>query len=140
MAFYIPSKNEDGIDIAVDRPKLIEAVMKFLLIELGGATQTEGIGYFLDDDDVTVHVEHVTVCKSFCSVKKIEEQGWNINRMANSLAIEFKQVCISVELDGEMLFYGPTDEYKRRYALPRKGVNKYGYEQYINADLTIPEP
>ncbi|NBZ94844.1 MAG: hypothetical protein EBR40_00145 [Proteobacteria bacterium] len=138
VAFYLPSKTGKGEDLGhVDRAKLIDATMKFLLLELGGATMTEGAGYFHEAG--IVHAEKVTICKSFCSEEKLDEHKWNINRMANSLAIEFGQICLSVEIDGAMYFFGPNDEYKRRYALPRpEGVDKYGYEKYINSDLPVP--
>lgn len=111
--------------------------MTFLLEEFGGATQSDGIGYFKSKK---VHAERVTICRSFCEERFTEAQLKEINRFANSLAIVFKQECISVEIDNTMYFYGPKWNYrKKNYAMAKTG-KVYGYEEYLAKKLDIPSP
>ena len=102
---------------------------------------TRGIGYFLGKGDI-VHKERVTMCSSYCTVATLEEKGPEINRLANSMSIEFEQESLAVVIDGEMLFFQPTAEYRRRYAVLKADVaagkkKASGYDLYISKDLPI---
>lgn len=139
VVFYLPSKRSNGEPLGVDRDRLVHATMCFLLHELGGCTQVEGIGYFTGDGR-KLHIEQSTLCRSFCSKEDLEKHGPEINRLANSLAIEFEQESLAVELDNVMYFFGPTRRYREVYAYLKfkwgagEG-EKSGYEKYIAKEL-----
>lgn len=141
VTLYVPSKLSNGQLIAADRENLIKAAMNFLLREMHGATQIQGVGYYLGDEvngERELHEEEVTLCKSLCTTQTFVEQRANLRRLANSLAIEFEQEAFAVEIDGEMHFFSPTPAYKKRYkemveSGEMDGVS--GYHKYIDARL-----
>jgi hypothetical protein len=143
ITLYIPSKLNTGEPIAgIDREGLVEAAMNFLLLEMGGATQTEGTGYYAEKGPkgkiAKVHEEHVTLCTSLCSTETFVKQRDNLRRLANSFAIEFQQESIAVVIDDEMHFFSPTDAYIKRYnAMVMSGKMKgvSSYHKYIDARL-----
>lgn len=142
IILYIPSNHRDGKLIeGIDRKELVDAAMKFLLTKLGGATQTQGVGYYLGDEvngERELHEEEVTLCKSLCTTEAFVKHRDDLRRLANSFAIEFTQESFAVEIDGEFHFFSPTDAYEERYLkLVKSGTIKsvLGYEKYIDARL-----
>ncbi len=115
---------------------LIKAAMSFLLLELKGATQFEAIGYFVGSDD-EVHEEAVTVCRSFCSTNILNEKCADLIRLINSLAIEFEQISIAVEIDNVMHLYEPDAQYREAYQQLLKQGTAGGYHDYINIELPL---
>jgi hypothetical protein len=143
ITLYIPSKVRAGkLITGIDRKKLVDAAMKFLLTKLGGATQTKGVGYYAElkpnGDIDKIHAEKVTLCRSLCTTENLVKHRADLRRLANSFAIEFQQASIAVEIDGEFHFFSPTDAYETQYRrLVKSGTIKsvLGYEQYIHASL-----
>lgn len=143
ITLYIPSKVRTGDPIeGIDRKELVDAAMKFLLTKLGGATQTEGVGYYAElkpnGDIDKIHKEDVTLCRSLCTTEDFVKHRDELRRLANSFAIEFRQESFAVEIDGEFHFFSPTDAYERQYRkLVKAGTIKsvLGYEKYIDARL-----
>ena len=145
ITLYIPSNVRTGELIkGIDREKLVDAAMKFLLTKLGGATQTEGVGYYAEfkpnGDIKQIHDEKVTLCRSLCTTEAFVKHRDDLRRLANSFAIEFQQESFAVEIDGEFHFFSPTDAYEKQYRrLVKLGTIKsvLGYEPYIDARLDI---
>jgi hypothetical protein len=143
ITLYIPSNHRNGKLIeGIDRKELVDAAMKFLLTKLGGATQTQGVGYYAElhtnGDIKQIHKEDVTLCKSLCTTEAFVKHRDDLRRLANSFAIEFKQESFAVEIDGEFHFFSPTDAYEKQYRkLVKSGTIKgvLGYEKYIDARL-----
>jgi hypothetical protein len=138
VSLYLPSKIRGGEFIRkTERAELVNGTMIFMLERFGGATQTEGIGYFKDTSKV--HAERVTICQSFTE-KLDEETLREIHRFANSLAGIFNQYSISVEIDGVMYFFNYREDYDElRKEMKEKGT-VYGFEKYLKNSLTIPDP
>jgi hypothetical protein len=133
ITFYLPSRNKRGkaLDFRV-RSDLKIATMNFLLKEFGGATLTEGKGYFNDSEDGRTHEEDVTLCRSFCYLKHLKENDAMVRSIANALAIEAKQDMISVEIDDVMYFYKPTAAYRQIYE-QKVLTDKSDYHQLLAA-------
>jgi hypothetical protein len=106
--------------------------MTFLLKEFGGATLTEGKGYFIGSKDKRTHEEEVTLCRSFCHFEDLLKHDGLIRSLANALAIEAAQDMISVEIDDVMYFYQPTDVYKKIY-LHNVIKDRSDYHQLLKA-------
>lgn len=114
------------------RQSLIDGVMRYLLLELKGATHVQGTGYFVDEATMHVHKEDVTLCYSFCqdlSTDRLKE----INEMANGLAIEFNQLSIAVEVDNVMYLFQPTQVYRDVYAAQKKKGRHIGWLKHFSA-------
>ncbi len=148
VTFYLPSQKADGTELPQKlRDNLSDSVMNFLLNELGGATRVQGEGFFAEtknagkkNEQKYVHQESVVLCRAFCSAETLKKHGWKINQMANSMAIEFFQFSIAVEVDGGMYFYSPNEGYRAIYAENKKKWAKdkdpRGYFKYI--DMALP--
>jgi hypothetical protein len=139
VSIYLPSKDKDGNFLKkIDRAKLVNGTMIFLLDRFGGSTLVEGIGYFKDEKG-KVHAERSTICHSYTySLNK--EMLREIHRFANSLAGIFAQKCISVVIDGNMYFFNYDEDYDVLRKKMKKGGKVYGFEHYLTIPLAIPNP
>lgn len=133
ITFYLPSRNNDGkaLDFRIHSDLKI-AIMTFLLKEFGGATLTEGKGYFISSKDGRTHEEEVTLCRSFCTYQELHDNDRMVRSIANALAIEGDQDTISVEIDDVMYFYKPTAVYRKIYE-SRVRADKSDYHQLLAA-------
>jgi hypothetical protein len=131
IAFYIPSKRKDDTELGVlIRAQAIHAVMNFLLKELGGATMTEGRGYFADGSG-KIHSENTTICLSYFEKSKMKDSFFKeIEWVANSLAIELEQDSIAVSINEKLYSYSPTDSYRNKYPSYIK-KNVFGFQKYL---------
>jgi hypothetical protein len=145
ITFILPSKKRNGKDMwMTEKTLVVDGTMKFLLKELGGATMTEGKGFYEDDTtQKLVHVEDVVLCRSLTTKSKLEEKKEKIVRMANSLAVIFEQHSLAVEINGTMHFFAPTARYRENYEKYYKKEYKsgrlepLGYDAYINNTIEV---
>jgi hypothetical protein len=145
ITFILPSKKRDGKEMWVtEKALVVDGTMKFLLKELGGATMTEGTGYFEDDTpEKLVHVEQVTLCRSLCTKDTLEAKKEKIAYMANSLAVIFDQHSLAVEVNGTMHFFAPTEYYRENYHSYYKKkwdsgeLEPLGYHAYIDHPIKM---
>lgn len=111
FAILLPQKDRDGNALSLDLHHAYkDMIMTFFIRELGGGTNYEGAGYF-EDDTKQLHVEDVTICESFCSKEQLKEHAPLLRAMCNLLQIELNQHSIAAVVDGEMVFFEPTESY-----------------------------
>ena len=95
----------------IRRDALVRISQGFLHDQLGGLTCYEAKGSWRDEGDL--HEENVLVMESYCEVKKLQGAAYSLRQFANALAIEFEQAQIACAVDGEMLWFNPTAQYRK---------------------------
>jgi hypothetical protein len=115
FAIYVPSRLKDFTKIEQTRYKVLcEMTREFLHTELGGLTTYRAQGLWKHEGKL--HHEVVLVMESYCPVKTLIEKGKRVRDFVNALAIEFEQEEMACVVDGEMVFFGPTEAYREIYA------------------------
>lgn len=133
VTFYLPSRLSDDSAIPIKlHNELKLATMNFLLVEFDGATLVEGTGFFVGDD-AHIHQENTTLCTAYSDLETLKANDSKIRIMANSLAIECEQVCLSVVIDDVMYFYAPSKEYIANYKAPKTRLTTY--KRYLELDI-----
>ena len=114
FAIYVPSrlKNLDLIP-PIRHAALVDISREFLYDKLGGLTCYKAKGSWRDGGDL--HEEDVLVMESYCEMKKLCDAAFSIRQFANALAIEFQQAQIACAVDGEMLWFNPTKDYRKKH-------------------------
>lgn len=100
---YIPSLAKDGSQLRdYERKKAISGMAYFLSMLNGGCTQYEGIGYWLDRENVTIK-EKVTVIESFTDDLSTAKIVY-LRDMARQFAVALRQESLAIEINGVMEF------------------------------------
>ena len=102
VTIYVPSIQRDGSPVS-DRELLLQDTITALLGLCGGATVTEGVGYWEGDDGLAV--ERVLLVTSYC--EDLEEIMGDVLAVAESLASRANQEAVSVALDNSLQFVSP---------------------------------
>lgn len=112
FAVLLPSDTQNSV--AINKHLHLaykDAVMRFLIEELGGATNYNAEGYYKDKKG-KIHQEKVIVCESFINHDKIKAKAVLFRALCNFLCIELDQDSISGVIDGEMVFFDPEPSYR----------------------------
>lgn len=119
FAIYVPTRigSEDrDIEIHPARHRVLVAMAKQFLSEtLGGLTCYKAKGAWIDDKTGRLHEEKVLVMESYCSLDVIVKSAKDLRLFANALAIEFEQTQMACVIDGEMVFFEPTEDYRAKH-------------------------
>jgi len=112
FAVWLPSNKQDTTPIdKVRHLAYKDGVMRFLITELGGATNYNAEGYYSDDAKI-IHREDVIVCESYVEIKMLKTQATLFRALCNLLCMELDQKSIAGVVDGEMIFFAPTLAYR----------------------------
>lgn len=115
FAIYVPSRLKCGTEIDKTRyDVLCEMTREFLHDELGGVTAYPAQGSWREGRKL--HHEVVLVMESYCPENILIEKGKRVRDFVNALAIEFEQASMACVVDGEMVFFEPTEAYRAIYA------------------------
>ena len=107
VAIYVPSKEKGGKRISkARREKMIKRIATALCNINGGVTVYPAQGGWIDASNTLV-IEEVTVIKSFGGEIGINNNIDTFYQLANNLAFEFNQECVSLEINGAIDFVEP---------------------------------
>ena len=102
VTVYVPSTQRDGSPVS-DRDVLLQDTITALLGLCGGATVTDGVGYWQGDEGLAV--EHVSLVTSYC--EDLEAIIGDVLAVAEVLASKANQEAVSVALDNSLQFVSP---------------------------------
>ena len=102
VTVYVPSTQRDGSPVA-DRDVLLQDTIAALLDLCGGATVTDGVGYWQGEEGLAV--EHVSLVTSYC--ESLEDIAGEVIAVCQSLASRANQEAVSLALDNSLQFVSP---------------------------------
>lgn len=104
VAIYVPSTVD--IDKAADTSKWVENAASGLVNLYGGATVTDGVGYWFSDEKQAMIRESVKIVYAFCD-DPAGLDGEKINQVLSfceQMKKALNQEAISLEIDNELYF------------------------------------
>lgn len=101
VTIYVPSTF--NVTTIINPIKYINYICENLSALFGGATATDGAGYWVTDDKEDLIKESVTLVKAF-SGKLSNEDIDSVIDLCSWLKTEMKQECISLEINGKLYF------------------------------------
>jgi len=90
VVLYFPDNHSDNIAAAVDR----------IITIVGGCTVTPGNHGYWKDDTGKLYIDDITLITVFCDDDLIAP----LIHLANNIRVEYNQICISLEVNGHLLF------------------------------------
>lgn len=138
ITFFVPAKANNKEAITAEQDSIFKAVRNFMVVELGGLTAIKTDGYFQNSKTNTVDREETIACYSYCTEEKLDANAAAIPQLANAIAIEFDQTCVSVAIDDKFYSYAPSEKYRSEYrsrlaALRGAPKDTWGYRKYVDA-------
>ena len=99
ITVYIPSQQRNGAPIA-NRQSLLDDTIAQMVLLAGGATVTEGKGYWQGEDGLAI--EPVTLVSSYCQdLDSISDQ---VMALCQQLATRANQEAVSLAMDTALYF------------------------------------
>lgn len=98
---YVPSTQRNGIPVD-NRGDLLEGIIGSMVDLCGGATVTEGRGYWRGEEGLAI--EEVTLVTGYC--QSLEEIQGELFSLCQSLAMRANQEAVSLALDNSLEFVG----------------------------------
>jgi len=102
VTVYVPSRQRDGSPVS-DRDVLLQDTITALLGLCGGATVTDGVGYWQGDEGLAV--EPVSLVTSYC--ESLEDIAGEVIALCEYLASRANQEAVSLALDNSLQFVSP---------------------------------
>lgn len=104
VAVYVPSTVD--IDKAADTEKWVEMAASGLVNLYGGATVTEGTGFWFSDEKQAMIRESVKIVYAYCNdVSGVDGESINqVLSFCEHMKAALKQEVISLEIDNELYF------------------------------------
>lgn len=101
VTVYVPATQ--GVNMAADNTRQIEATAALLSECFGGATSTPALGYWMSPA-VGLVAEKTTVVFAYASDADLQEHIGRVVDHCDTLKREMQQEAIALEINGEMYF------------------------------------
>lgn len=102
VSIYVPSTK--GTERAEELgEKVAEQVAERFSALFGGATMTQGIGFWIGENKVLVR-ERVLIVYSCCTAEQLDEHGPEVRALAEQVKSEMEQEAVSVEAQRKLYF------------------------------------
>ncbi len=102
VTVYVPTRSHSGKDLSNDASEYAERVAHSLSKVCGGATQTEGLGYWVGETGLVTERVILVTAYADDSEAAVKEAL----RLANWLREALNQEAVSVEVNGELHLVG----------------------------------